>query len=717
MAYVAPTTSLHDEVRPSPYMQSIMRFYAENNRPPLPDLHSDTEAEYGSDEDEEPSAPLRQGQRAPSTNNEGMLEIPNWNPNKGQPLAYEAREETSEESEVELREQDKYIFLPVRRRQALPPESQRSGNKINSKSKHQHALRVRTLRNQIRVAHGVSERGLVDLLEEFKWDINKAAAAWRAREERLRRSQPDKPLFEELDCRRGYRGLDPLRGGHRASVPESRMAALFALAVRLSVNHADIGTPLDETNATMVLFLQRCQWDLDAAERGWKERAGDMKDFRKAVESLRTRAPTLFQKDERLRELVSLTSTDSIEAARQFLQKSFWDFAAAVDKWIELGFLPIVVDRYRVNQGFRSVSVEYMPDNVGMDKRLRRRGESHKLIQRSLDDTPLPPFEVQGFACTRTLAPLYKGNPPDYMSMNKRDTQDGFIIDYDPDPKDIARLGCPDPTKLRMESIRRGEYIFRWVQPGQKITAAELIRFRDTPDLGGENESMFQGQAEFNWNSKRDITQLNVTINQRIKTIEGRRRKEKCFPFHWYENQWIWNWMAGKYEQFCQENEDVALEDRPSFAVNETEKVEMAAEFNKAFCGKTVVDGVEVAEGDGAGEPRPFRGKAALTTQRNRVRQITTDFNLSYSGVGRDVGIGPREERESRRLGGTDGAADGNKMDEDDGDEDVKVGDLGIDETGMEADDEIEDEDSAASTDSATMFVKERGHKRKRSKN
>ena len=651
MAY-PPVVQPPTTTEPSPYITSITQAYADAGRPPLPESPSDSGSEHASDEDSSQQR-LAQAGRA---NSEGLLEIPHWNPNHAAPIGYEARERTPEPTEEELAAKDHDIVLSARRRQALPPERFREMNVPKTKSKYQLALRVRALRNQIRVAHGIIEVGLVKLLDEFEWDVNKAAAAWRAREERLRRSKPDKPLFEELDVRRGYRGLDPLRGGHRASVGESRVAALAALAVRLNQNPVAPGVPRRETNATMVQFMQRCCWDIDAAEREWMERAGDVEEFQKASERLRSRAPTQLQQDERLRDFVSITSTDSIEAARQFLQARNWDFAAGVDGWLELGFLPMVIDRYRENNGFRTISVETMPDNVGMDQRKRKRHESRRSVQRSLDATPLAPFRVPGFAKTTTPPPVSNGDQPDYQKKAKRDTQDGFILDYDPSPKEIANSACPDPTKLRVEAIRHGEYTFMWNTPGKKSTAEDHLRFVDTPNPDEDEGSDFE-RAEFDWNSKAHVSALNVGLNQKIKSIEGRRRKEKSVPFHWFENRWLWDWMAEKYEKFCDENAaaGVRQEDLPRFVVAEPEKLVLTTEFNKVFNGKTVVDGVRLGE-----EPRPFRGRGALNTQRTRVMEIARDFGLTYSPVGKDVGIEPAEERGGKgrylfkELGGDD---------------------------------------------------------------
>ena len=116
--------------------------------------------------------------------------------------------------------------------------------------------------------------------------------------------------------------------------------AKFRLPV--SFQRPSTNRPL-ERNTALIALLGENDWLVKAAEQDFLLREGNLDDLVDRIDPIRLPFPNEMQRDERLAEFISLTSTDSWYSALRFLRQHRWNFVRAVDAWIRLGYLPFTL--------------------------------------------------------------------------------------------------------------------------------------------------------------------------------------------------------------------------------------------------------------------------------------------------------------------------------------------------------------------------------------
>jgi hypothetical protein len=187
-------------------------------------------------------------------------------------------------------------------REGLPPLSVRPC--APALTDPQQAERVTDLQNQTRYTIAVQPHVLRRHLRNNNWNVIDAADAFWEEEEaaRNRTILPD-PYYDIPVAR---------------TVGNSRLHARTAL--RRHHNTGDESTnSIPQTNTAIFGLLQRNLWILDQAEEDYRSNNGNLDDITDAYSSLRIRRPVAMEQDARLAAFVSLTSTNSIHAARRHL--------------------------------------------------------------------------------------------------------------------------------------------------------------------------------------------------------------------------------------------------------------------------------------------------------------------------------------------------------------------------------------------------------------
>lgn len=93
----------------------------------------------------------------------------------------------------------------------------------------------------------------------------------------------------------------------------------------------------------------------------------------------------------------------------------------------------------------------------------------------------------------------------------KESKHKGYLIEYDPKP---AVVNCPDPSKLRVEMIRKGKYkmaLFKGLEKPPRDSMARRRRFRWHDEPREDDGEVY---VEFDWRNPDHIYQLNQWRSQ-----------------------------------------------------------------------------------------------------------------------------------------------------------------------------------------------------------
>lgn len=546
----------------------------------------------------------------------------------------------------------------VLRRQAMPPLNVRPTARPDNEAERE--SRRNALRDQIAAPHAIGVENLNRLLQRTGWDVIRATALFRREDQIDRITNPTAPLIPGLPPRRPMNlGVNQNRGHGRASVPESRRAALAALYI----NMQQAGATTTENNHTVARFLRRHRWDFRAALQDYLNPHGanrNLAGYRSGA-TLRSTNPTQYQQDERLAEFLNLVSIDSIFSARELLRRFNFDVSKAYDEYVRLGRVPFLRPiRARgkpkePNNGMREVSVEYGPDNAGLDIHRWARGRDNtegyieeRVPERYLVD-PNPHF-----AYARDPQPPNIANPPEYPRSG-----DTLKLIIDPIPRGYRpQRNCPNPLFLRIESICRGKYKMAWKEPGSRKNTKEphQIQWDD------ERMGRFSRARDFDWRSQDDIDRLAHSVGQELLRA-GFKVKEKPEKWHYLEEDFLWRQFAVEIEKLAGRLQKGALtiDDLPP-KISQATKERIAAEMNAKFEGKQVVDDVDM------GVPRPRRTEKSINTARGRVQSIMDDFHTKPQPP--RGGQDPEFARPSKRPRVQESSSEKEEDDDDDDDDD-----------------------------------------------
>ncbi|ERF76841.1 hypothetical protein EPUS_07631 [Endocarpon pusillum Z07020] len=492
----------------------------------------------------------------------------------------------------------------VARREGLPPLDLQPCAPAPTQA--QQADRIVALRNQIRYTFAIQPHILERHLRNNNWNVIEAADAFWEEEETARNSNV---LPQDYDIPMGR------------TVETSRLRARTALHRRLNTGSRDTKST-SQTNSAIFGLLQRNHWVLSDAEEDYRAKKGNLDDIIDAYSSLRAPRPSAMEQDARLASFVSLTSTNSIYAARRHLQQHRWDYARAVDGWRRMRALP--EDRAPKLTNTKGFVHETQPNDG-----LRYNNANHPPYPYSYwrealdvpddDESSGPPSSTDG-ASDSSLSEIEDDMDKPTSEKSERN---GYLIEYDPKP---AVLNCPDPSKLRVEMIRKGDYkmvIFKG-QEGRARNSTEPNRRFRWHDEEREDGEVY---VEFDWSNPDHIRQLNKWRQQFHRRQAPVTIGPQVVHYHPLEEEFLWQKHAEHVEEEVGKGR-LDPTDGCSFPLMVTcaRKQKWADALNKRFAGQTDVDGVHLSD-----EPRPFRHFTSVDSARYRMQSIVRDFGVGFA--------------------------------------------------------------------------------------
>ncbi|KAF7506896.1 hypothetical protein GJ744_011137 [Endocarpon pusillum] len=530
----------------------------------------------------------------------------------------------------------------VARREGLPPLHLQPCAPAPTQA--QQADRIVALRNQIRYTFAIQPHILQRHLRNNNWNVIEAADAFWEEEEAARSSNV---LPQDYEIPMGR------------SVETSRLRARTALRRRLNTSSRDTNsTPL--TNSAIFGLLQRNHWVLSDAEEDYHAKKGNIDDIIDAYSSLRAPRPSLVEEDARLASFLSLTSTNSIYAARRHLQQHGWDYARAVDGWRRMRALPEDRAPKLINtKGF----VHETQPNDG----LRYNNANHPPYPYSYwrealdvpddDDSSGPPSSTDG-ASDSSLSEIEDDSDDMDKPTCEKSERNGYLIEYDPKP---AVLNCPEPSKLRVEMIRKRDYkmvIFKGHEGRHRNSTEPNRRFR------WHDEEREDGEVyvEFDWSNPDHIRQLNKWRQQFHRRQAPDTITPQVMQYHPLEEEYLWQKHAEHVEEEVGKGRiDPTDGSSLPLMVTRARKREWADALNKRFAGKTDVNGVHLSD-----EPRPLRHFTSVDSARYRMQSIVRDFGVGLAqrrGVRQGLG---KKYHTGKRLRAIRFESRSNEDDEDD---------------------------------------------------
>ncbi|KIW19189.1 hypothetical protein PV08_03483 [Exophiala spinifera] len=529
--------------------------------------------------------------------------------------------------------------LPVSRPQAYPAQPVVSNPPTNLMRR---THRIQALRNQIRFPHGQNEETLTQLLTWANWDVNRAATLFWESEILERAHRPTGRLMPSWNRR-------------AVNVEQTRLNLLHDIQDGIRNRQVQVPEYLT-TNAIMAMVLQRNNWDLHdastniAARRGRAQASGVgvFDDIVDGLTSMRTPPEGVPAQDRRLAEFVTLTSTNSVDAARRVLVRHDWDLALAIDEWVLRGGIPV-----QNSDGQRREWNPNRPRTV-----INAHFEYHE------DEAPLPrhpnPSVEGGQSEGLTMEQPRRRNdieaihPRDYDAQESGGGRRGYVIDEDRQP---ANRGVPDESRLRIEYIRNGGYHIELFGRRDDGRSTRYYNFTEVAD---------PQRREFDWDDRDHISDLNKWRAERFRTIAGENVRDETIPFNKYELAWLVEQEAMRVEEkffeAAEQNRfdthhtspaawDAAMRkfgdgDTYPLPMSQAEKEDLADRFNETFAGRTLytkwrtvrkhLDDSAVWErvykdmATVGVVPRPERSVGMLDQRRRRIRAHCKHFGLQF---------------------------------------------------------------------------------------
>jgi UBA-like domain len=549
----------------------------------------------------------------------------------------------------------------VARREGLPPVHLQP--RAPGPTEAQQAERITALQNQIRYTFAIQPHILRRHLRNNHWNVIEAADAFWEEEEAARNHNTLPELWYDLPMAR--------------TVENSRLHARTALRRRLNAgtNNTD---SLPHSNTALLGLLQRNQWVLDNAEADYHANKGDLDDITDAYSSLRTPRPSAMEQDARIAAFVSLTSTNSIYAARQHLVRHNWDYARAVDAWRRSHGLPEdcapkrrnskgVVQETEPNDGLRYHNANHPPYSYSAWRESLGIPDDDEVSTSASSSS----IDVSESSLEELDAGSNIADKPSYEDSKHK----GYLIEYDRRP---AMVNCPDASKLRVEMVQKGKYkmvFFKGQEERPRNSAAPRRRFR------WHDEDLEDGKLyiEFDWTNPDHIHQLNDWRQQFHRRQSAITVKPPSVQYHPLEEHFLWQQHAEHLEETVGEGRiDPSDGDSYPLRVTHARKERWADALNRKFAGQTDVDGVHMSD-----NPRPIRLSTSIDMARYRMLSIARDFGVNFvqghgprRGRGKKYNVGKKlktvrfesvsdeDETEHRSESeGVDGASEGNSSD------------------------------------------------------
>ncbi|OCT49964.1 hypothetical protein CLCR_06742 [Cladophialophora carrionii] len=634
--------------------------------------------------------------------------------------------------------------LPVNRRAAFQANPRHAPIPVTPEEQRQ---RLTAMRNQI---------GYPDILDAtlrfhlmhvtVNWDVDRAVMHyWET--ENAANAPPARPrsgvrtdsTVERERRRTVHRMQRRLRSGQPARLPEEMtLAPEDGGQQGVPQAPAPLSAERATTNAVMMTMFNQHRFNRADAAADIDRRNGYYNGIVDEIARLRSRPDGQMARDERLALFLSITATNSVFAAQEFLSRHRWDIAAAIDEWIRTGRIPLAFPPFKslrsgrpnTNHGLRGVNANWprrvmhgtIPEsraeldafdryNADPDKPIRTPHQPYDdedQVDSDIEDAHSNP--VKNGARTRGL-PLDASTPvpgQEYTDVGRgrkrKRIPAGFVINPDRTP---ARLHCPDPTKLYIETITKGKYKIRYFEGRCRIKGAAKGQKRDWPFLWDDENADTTKGVEFDWHDKEHLAKLNRWRNNAYTEITGSTVREPVGDkFNKYEQDWLREQEAmaleEKYHQLAQRGAAADFRNGNNFpmGMSDQEVQDLTQRFNATFAGKSKYDKVIYRcnrlppRPDGsfpAGAfrytrqtvtkdmrhvgtvPRPARTATVIKQQRHRILNLAKHFMFSYEwkeSYGVEDEIDLVDESDSDFVDDDDDDDDDDQGGDDDGDDD-----------------------------------------------
>ncbi|EXJ61931.1 hypothetical protein A1O7_02362 [Cladophialophora yegresii CBS 114405] len=451
--------------------------------------------------------------------------------------------------------------------------------------------------------------------------------------------------------------------------------------------------PLSEERATsnsvMMMMFNRHRFNRADVAADIDRRNGDYEDVVSELARLRTRVRGQMARDERLALFLSITATNSVFAAEQFLSRHRWDIVTAIDEWIRIGSVPLVFPKYRrlrnsgpnTNSGLRAVNANqprrvidgvflestdelHAFDRYNATEEQPRAHPDDEEVDSDIEDARNSPLSDASRTSNVDLRPTPGRHYTEVGRGRKRQRiPTGFAINPDRTP---ARLHCPDPTKLYIETITKGKYKIRYFEGNCRIKGAAPGQRRDWPFRWSDGNYPTTQEVEFDWHDKEHLAKLNRWRNNAYAEVTGKILKPVGDRFNKYEEDWLREQEAMRYEEkygeLAQQGAAAAadyFQNGDNFPLNmsDQEVQDLTRRFNDDFAGKSTYHKVYYRcdsvppRPDGSfppgafsyrrksvdkdmsrvGEvPRPARTAVVIKQQRHRILNLAKHFMYRY---------------------------------------------------------------------------------------
>ena len=465
-----------------------------------------------------------------------------------------------------------------RRRGAIPPAAEINTNGRRARmfqDSFHHVLRQRL--GQALFSDILTRR----LLRQNNWDLDRAEEAVRAEFDAAKsRDEVALPNRNQIEI-----DMDYIHGA--GSIHESHRRAIDLFYRR--VNFGRASDPHIITALDIGLLLNSNSWIVEHALREFLYRQVNLPAQASATTETRTlRIPTttMLNMDLRLATFMDITGVDDAPSARELLISHVYDVGMAVDKWMEAGMPNVQPSQHETRQAFY-----HRPRNSHNDT------TNHWPADRPRS---LAIQDVSQSDAIEASREYVKGSA---------EAQRGFLIRYDSEP---ARRDMPDPTKLRIESIRSGKYT-------QLVYAGVTI-----PGTGQVGKGREKGRKHrpIDWTESEDMVEINKWYAQPRRRLHGTSDRTIHAGYLSVEREWL-------YEHYRKLNAQ-SLSRKPGGRESGGRSLlidpkELAQAFNAAFEGRRDVPG---AKDD---EPRPERTAAAISAFSKRQEDWSKEFGWKYS--------------------------------------------------------------------------------------
>ena len=546
--------------------------------------------------------------------------------------------------------------LPVSRRLGYAPGNRRQPFNRPHTAEEQNQ-RLEALRNQLQYPWALHEDTLLFHLMREGWDVNRAARSFGDANgnPNLLPNQPPNP--------------------HRRGRTLESSRRRFVHDVGLGLRHVDRRAaeeaenrnrrPPQQTttnNVNLIPILQANRWNPQAIEAELSQRRGTYSDVVETVARLRAPPTSIAQRDERLAWFISATGTESWYSAMVFLESHSWDVARAVDAWLRGGDIPHIDPPFTVDtrgrvitevadggmRGFEHEEIDVIP-------------EKNKSWKPTPDEDEKPDRRFRDRGSVASLHDNDGGEQSRDFGYTPGDHQrSAYVIEEDRRP---ARVNCPDPTKLRIESIQGQRYKIKW--SSGKADDNGLDKAFKWNDEGRLDKSK---EFEFDWAVPEHVTSLNRWRQEYFRRCTGELAREETIPFNKYEHDWLREQEAMRieekfYELADQDQADPGVTDTNAmadarnafgaethqlpFPYTQAENRDLTQRFNQTFENKITYQKV-VDLGNGRqtrslkifDRRRPRRSEEMIRTQRTRIATLCRHFLVKANnphGGRRDV--------------------------------------------------------------------------------